>query len=290
VRRQRPPSEILFRLPEELHRKLLDELVDELLPGAKTEDEIVGPGPLAGGLVVVRTPRDRDGAFGPRIARKRQPRFTGFDDLAFDSQGPSTEEPMMRSSPSRSIRAAFAQPAARLRRPPSRRAGVPRRSAGAVSRAAAMLALAVFMVGCGSGASTTPPVEVVQNYLDALAGGNYAGACALLDNRTRESPVRLVGRHVTCATVFARCLPHTVTSLKRDQTQLFYSTVQVNAAGRKATATVSGTAVARAIRQVTLAEERDNWKLTSYGNAVDRCQLMNPRLRHAGRSRRTRQG
>jgi hypothetical protein len=195
----------------------------------------------------------------------------------------------MRSSPSRSVRAAVAQPAARLRRPPSRRAGLPRRSAGAVSRAAGVLALTVCMAGCGSGASTTPPVEVVRNYLDALAAGNYPSACALLDNRTRESPSRLVGGHVTCATVFARCLPHTVTSLKRDQTQLFYSTVQVNAAGRKATATVSGTAVARAIRHVTLAEERGNWKLTSYGKAVERCQLRNSRLRHVERSRRTRQ-
>jgi hypothetical protein len=196
---------------------------------------------------------------------------------------------MMRSSPSRSIRAAFAQPEARLRRPTSRHAGLPRLSAGAVSRAAGVLALSVCMVGCGSGASTTPPVEVVQNYLNALAAGNYPGACALLDNRTRASPARLGRGRVACATVFARCLPHTVTSLKRDQTQLFYSTVRVNAAGRKATATVSGTAVAKAIRHVTLAEERGNWRLTSFGKAVDRCQLMNPRLRHARGSQRTRE-
>src|SRR5436190_18919523 len=41
-----PPPEILDRLPEEIRRKLPDELVDELLAGAKTEEEIVGPGGL----------------------------------------------------------------------------------------------------------------------------------------------------------------------------------------------------------------------------------------------------
>jgi putative transposase len=37
---------ILERLPDEMREKLPDELVDELLAGAKTEEEIVGPGGL----------------------------------------------------------------------------------------------------------------------------------------------------------------------------------------------------------------------------------------------------
>src|SRR5436190_6148370 len=41
-----PPPEILDRLPDEIRRKLPDELVDELLAGARTEEEIVGPGGL----------------------------------------------------------------------------------------------------------------------------------------------------------------------------------------------------------------------------------------------------
>ena len=37
---------ILGRVPDDLGGKLPDELVDELLAGAKTEEEIVGPGGL----------------------------------------------------------------------------------------------------------------------------------------------------------------------------------------------------------------------------------------------------
>ncbi len=39
-----PPSGILDRVPDEIRRKLPDEVVDELLAGARTEEEIVGPG------------------------------------------------------------------------------------------------------------------------------------------------------------------------------------------------------------------------------------------------------
>lgn len=149
----------------------------------------------------------------------------------------------------------------------------------AVRRAAGVLALAACLTGCGA-STTTTPVEVVQNYLNALASGDYPGACALLDNRTRESRVKSVGAGVTCETLFARCLPHTVTSLKQDPTQLFYSNIRITVAGGKTNATVSQTAVARAIRHVTLAQRRGNWKLTSYGRAVDRCHLTKPRRRH----------
>src|SRR6202162_3253050 len=41
-----PPPGILERLPDEMRDKLPDELVDELLAGAKTEEELVGPGGL----------------------------------------------------------------------------------------------------------------------------------------------------------------------------------------------------------------------------------------------------
>src|SRR5258708_16263427 len=37
---------MLERLPDEMREKLPDELVDELLAGANTEEEIVGPGGL----------------------------------------------------------------------------------------------------------------------------------------------------------------------------------------------------------------------------------------------------
>jgi transposase-like protein len=132
---------MLGRLPDDLRGKLPDELVDELLAGAKTEEEIAGPGGLlsqltkrlverameveltdhlgyephreppggAGntrngtspktlvteqGKVPIDAPRDRDGSFEPKIVRKRQRRFQGFDDkiLALYSRGLSTRD------------------------------------------------------------------------------------------------------------------------------------------------------------------------------------------------------
>ncbi len=46
------------------------------------------------GPVEIRTPRDRDGSFEPKIVRKRQRRFEGFDEkiLALYSRGMSTRD------------------------------------------------------------------------------------------------------------------------------------------------------------------------------------------------------
>jgi putative transposase len=123
-------------------RELLDDdLVDELLAGARTEEEIVGPGGLlaqlskrlveramdveltehlgyehgqsppggAGntrngstpktlvtehGPVRIDTPRDRDSSFEPRVVRKRQRRFEGFDEkiIALYARGLSVRD------------------------------------------------------------------------------------------------------------------------------------------------------------------------------------------------------
>jgi putative transposase len=126
---------------DDLRRKLPDDVVDELLAGARTEEEIVGPGGLLSqltkrlverameveltdhvgyerhqeppggaqntrngstpktlitehGQVGIDAPRDRDGSFEPKIVRKRQRRFEGFDDkiLALYSRGLSTRD------------------------------------------------------------------------------------------------------------------------------------------------------------------------------------------------------
>jgi hypothetical protein len=150
-----------------------------------------------------------------------------------------------------------------------------RRTVSAGICAGAALALVVLAVGCGE--APTPPFEVVQNYLNYVGAGNYAGACALLDKRTREAPLQSVRPRITCPKVFLRCLPDNVIRLARDQTQLLYASIQINTNGDKATADVSGTAVARALRKVTLSNEAGNWKLTSYGQAVHRCRLSKPR-------------
>jgi putative transposase len=128
-------------LPEGVRDRLSDELVDELLAGARSEEEIVGPGGLLAqlterlveramsaeltdhlgyephqeppggtgdtrngstpktlatehGPVRIKTPRDRNSTFEPKIVRKGQRRFEGFDDkiLALYSRGLSVRD------------------------------------------------------------------------------------------------------------------------------------------------------------------------------------------------------
>ena len=121
--------------------RISDEVIDQLLAGAQSEQEIAGPGGLLAqltrrlvqrameveltdhlgydphaeppggvgntrngtspkrlitehGQVDIDAPRDRDGSFEPRIVRKRQRRFEGFDDkiLALYARGLSTRD------------------------------------------------------------------------------------------------------------------------------------------------------------------------------------------------------
>ena len=121
--------------------RISDEVIDQLLAGARTEEEIAGPGGLLAALtkrlverameveltdhlgyephqeppggagntrngtspktlvtehgqVPIEAPRDRDGSFEPKIVRKRQRRFQGFDDkiLALYSRGLSMRD------------------------------------------------------------------------------------------------------------------------------------------------------------------------------------------------------
>jgi putative transposase len=121
--------------------RISDEVIDQLLAGASTEEELAGPGGLLAqltrrlverameveltdhlgyephaeppggtgntrngtspktliteqGQVEIDAPRDRNGSFEPKIVRKRQRRFEGFDDkiLALYSRGLSTRD------------------------------------------------------------------------------------------------------------------------------------------------------------------------------------------------------
>ena len=121
--------------------RIPNEVIDQLLAGASTEEEIAGPGGLLAeltrrlverameveltdhvgyephreppggaentrngttpktlitehGKVEIDAPRDRDGSFEPKIVRKRQRRFVGFDDkiLALYSRGLSVRD------------------------------------------------------------------------------------------------------------------------------------------------------------------------------------------------------
>jgi len=147
---------------------------------------------------------------------------------------------------------------------------------------AAALAALLCLVGCGE--SQPPPVyAATNNYLNALAAGNYASACAVLDGRARASLTKLAGSRVSCARAFTLCLPNRAENLKQDQAQLYYATTDIHTHGSTASATTSGTAVANALKRLTLAKEGGHWKVTSYGQGLKRCRRRG--ARHARTTR-----
>lgn len=135
-----------------------------------------------------------------------------------------------------------------------------------------MLAMTVSLAACGE--APTPPNEAVQNYLNALGAGNYTNACGFLDSRARESLIRTAPARSTCPGIFSRCLPHKTIVLNQDQTQLLYANIDVSRVGADATAQVSGTLVASELKHVALRNEQGNWKMTGFGQAIERCRLI----------------
>jgi hypothetical protein len=136
---------------------------------------------------------------------------------------------------------------------------------------AAALATAVVAAACGN-SSPPGPGSVVQSYLNALGEGNYASACGLLASSTRASLENRTGRHVGCPTVFARCLPNEATAFARDQTQQLYANIEFGYLGKGGSAAVTGTAVAKTVKRVTLREVRGTWRLTSPGATLEHCR------------------
>jgi hypothetical protein len=131
-----------------------------------------------------------------------------------------------------------------------------------------VLGLAVAAAGCG----TPPPgpAAIGQNYVNAIAAGNYAGACAILSAGAQRGLRAAMRSSAGCAALLARCLPTQETNLKRDQVQLFYSSVQQRIVGPRATVSTSGTSVADRVKQLSLVRRRGIWELTSYGE--ERCR------------------
>jgi hypothetical protein len=132
---------------------------------------------------------------------------------------------------------------------------------------AAVLALAACAAGCGS--YPPSPSQIAQDYVSAIAEGNYAGACAILGRPARESLSAFTRSSASCPTLLRRCLPTQAAVLRRDQVQLFYANVSVTTAGSTASVRTSGTAAANRIRELTLAKNGARWELTSYGRV--RC-------------------
>ena len=140
-RASRPAGGEPFEIPDAIRDRLSDQVIDELLAGARTEEEIVGPGgvlaqltkrlveramsaelsehlgyephqePPGGvgntrngstpkrlatehGPVDVRTPRDRNGEFEPKIVAKRQTSVGNFTEIIVSlyARGMSTRE------------------------------------------------------------------------------------------------------------------------------------------------------------------------------------------------------
>lgn len=149
-----------------------------------------------------------------------------------------------------------------------------------------ILTMVAGIAGCGN-ANVVTPTDVAQSYVYAIAEGNYPGACALLDQRTRETLVASRRSRVSCPRLLACCLPKRTTALRRDQSQLLYANVDLRVSGSRADVRLSGTAAANATREVTLVHERAHCELTSPGAAIERCALRlarDQRRRHRRRS------
>jgi hypothetical protein len=147
-----------------------------------------------------------------------------------------------------------------------------------------VLSLVAVLSGCGT--APNPPIAIVQNYLNALGGGEYATACAMADSHALEALLRSKHARMSCAKVFSRCLPNRSIVLKSDQTQLLYANINVSLSdkGKVANADTSATPVATELKHVTLKHEHGVWKFTGFGKAIELCRLTahrhKPRHKH----------
>jgi hypothetical protein len=130
--------------------------------------------------------------------------------------------------------------------------------------------LCLGVSACGD-ANVVTASDVTQNYVDAVAEGNYPRACSLLEPHTRAAVVASARTHGGCAALLDRCLPNKIEVSAADQSQLLYVTIDIQTSGEKAQGTLSGLPVARAIKRVTLARQRGRWRLTTPGQTVTRC-------------------
>jgi hypothetical protein len=150
-----------------------------------------------------------------------------------------------------------------------------------------VVAVTLAISACGEAAN--PPIDIVQNYLNALGGGEYATACGMVDGQALDALVRAKHVRISCAKLFRRCLPNRSIVLKSDQTQLLYADINVTLSdhGKVANADTSATAVATELKHVTLKHEHGVWRFTWFGRAIEACRPTAHRSRHpAGHERR----
>jgi hypothetical protein len=130
----------------------------------------------------------------------------------------------------------------------------------------------VVLAGCGE--SPNPPIAFVQNYLNALGGGDFATACGMVDGQAFAALSKAKHLPASCPALLRRCLPSRVVALGSDQTQLLYANIVVTLSdqGQVANADTSATPVARELKHVTLKHERGVWKFTGFGRAIEACR------------------
>lgn len=137
---------------------------------------------------------------------------------------------------------------------------------------------AAGLAGCGS--SAPQPGDIAENYMSAVAVGNYSGACSMLTPRARAALVSAKARRHSCEFVFRHCIHIDTLALKRDQTQLLFADIEPVIHGAHSSVAVSGTAVAHELRRLTMVRVRGSWRIVGAGRALSRCRV--------GRGRRTR--
>ena len=138
-----------------------------------------------------------------------------------------------------------------------------------------------LLSGCGE--SPNPPIAIVQNYLNALGGGEFTAACGMADSQALAELTRAKHVHIGCAQLFKRCLPNRALVSKKDQTQLLYANIDVSLSdnGKVANADTSATPVATELRHVTLQHEHGVWKFTGFGRAIEACRPTGRKHTHA---------
>jgi hypothetical protein len=151
-----------------------------------------------------------------------------------------------------------------------------------------VVAAAAALSACGD--APNPPIAIVQNYLNALGGGEYSTACGMLDGQALQALTSAKHVRISCVKLFSRCLPNRSLILKSDQTQLLYAdiTVTLSHHGTVADADTSATPVATELRHVTLKHEHGIWKFTGFGRAIEACRPNAHKPRHRPRKARRR--
>ena len=96
----------------------------------------------------------------------------------------------------------------------------------------------------------------------------------MVDGQALAALTRAKHVHISCQTLFKRCLPNRSIVLKSDQTQLLYANINVSLSdnGKVANADTSATQVATELKHVTLKHENGTWKFTALGQAIEACR------------------